>query len=366
MISGIPVISVLRRLTYLFVSSLVLTVSFSCAFAQSVAPNVPVAGGGTVLIWGHVAAMGKPIADAAVGLWRQPLAQPNPDNVTATGRTDRDGKYQLKAPAGNYFIAVKADGFVDAIENEPLLKSLRRVRVVEGSWPQTVDFELVPAAALEGTVTDDQGKPVPQTSIQLIPVGMPTVSLPFWSFPRTDELGRYRITGLPAGRYWIAAGDLAPVWETSFGRAPHRRTFYPDAADQSQVKLVDISPGAEIKQIDINMGPALRTFTVRVHLVTDREGQIPPYLDFILEAFCRGQHAANAKPRGASTTDGEIVIPNVPAGEYVIHVWSLDRPLQLNGCLQVTNPKLLGRSDRFKVIDRDVSFDLHISSPSKP
>jgi protocatechuate 3,4-dioxygenase beta subunit len=353
------------KLTYLFVLSLVLTFSFPSVIAQSAARNAP-SGDGTVLIWGHVAANGKPVAGAWVGLWRQSNKDPNANDMAATVQTDHDGKYQLKAPAGNYFIAVKADGFVDAIENEPLLRSLRRVRVVEGSWPQTVDFELVPAAALEGTVTDDQGKPVPQTSIQLIPVGMPTASLPFWSFPRTDELGRYRITGLPAGRYWIAAGDLAPVWDTSFGRAPHRRTFYPDAADQSQAKLVDISPGAAIKQIDINMGPALRTFTVRVRLVADREGQIPAYLDFTLEAFYKGQRAATAKPREASTTDGEIVIPNVPSGEYVIHVWSLERPLQRNGCLQITNPKFLGRSDRFQVVDRDVSFDLRISSPNKP
>jgi hypothetical protein len=286
--------------------------------------------------------------------------------MSATGRTDGNGKYQLKVPAGNYFIAVTADGFVDAIVNEPVLKSLRRVRVVEGSWPLTVDFELVPAAALEGTVTDDQDKPVPQTSIQVIPVGMPTVSLPSSYWRLTDLSGRYRITGLPAGRYWIVAGELAPVWVTTFGWSPHRRTFYPDVADQSQAKAIDISPGAEIKQIDINMGPALTTFTVRVRLVPDREGRIPPYLDFMLEAFYQGQHAANAKPRGASTTDGEIVIPNVPAGEYVIHVWSLDRPLQPNGCLQIVNSKLLGRSDRFEVVDRDVSFDLHISIPNKP
>jgi len=350
---------------YLFVSSLVLAVSFSSALAQSVDRNSPAAGG-TLLIWGHVAAMGKPVAGAAVVLWRQPLTRPEMDNVIATGRTDRDGKYQLKLPAGNYFIAVRANGFVDAIENEPVLKSLRQVRVVEGSWPLTVDLELVPAAALEGTVTDDQGKPVPQTSIQLIPVGMSTVSLPSSYWRLTDLSGRYRLDGLPAGRYWIAAGDLAPVWETTFGRAPHRRTFYPDAADQSQAKSVDISPGAEIKQIDINMGPALRTFTVRVRLVADREGQIPPYLDFILEAFYQGQHAVGAKPRQSTTTDGVIVIPSVPAGEYMVHVWSLDRPLKPNGCPQIIDTKLLGRSDRFEVVDRDVSFDLHISIPGKP
>jgi hypothetical protein len=286
--------------------------------------------------------------------------------MAATVQTDHDGKYQLKAPAGNYFIAATADGFVDVIKNEPLLKSLRRVRVLEGSWPQTVDLELVPVAALEGTVTDDQGKPVPQTSIQLIPVDMPTLllSYPYWRL--TDLSGRYKVTGLAAGRYWIVAGELAPVWVTTFGWSPHRRTFYPDAADQSQAKVIDISPGAEIKQIDINMGPALRTFTVRVRLVADRGDQIPPYLDFMLEAFYQGQHAVGAKPRQSTTTDGVIVIPSVPAGEYMVHVWSLDRPLKPTFCMQITNPKLLGRSDRFEVVDRDVSFDLHISGPGKP
>jgi hypothetical protein len=351
------------RLTYLFVLSLVLAVSFPSVIAQSAARNAP-SSDGTVLIWGHATAKGKPIAGAWVSLWRQPNIDPNANDMAATGRTDRDGKYQLKTPAGNYFIAATADGFVDVIRNEPLLKSLRQVRVVEGSWPQTVDLELVPAAALEGTVTDDQGKPVPQTLVQLIPVSMPTVSLPtYWRL--TDLGGRYRIDGLAAGRYWIAAGELAPVWGTTFGWTPHRRTFYPDAADQSQAKLIDISPGAEINQIDINMGPALKTFTVKVRLIPNRDAHIPPYLDFMLEAFYQGQHATSAKPRGSSTTDGGIVIPNVPAGEYMVHVWSLDRPLGRNGW-ELANPKLLGRSDRFEVIDRDVTFDLPISVPGKP
>ncbi|HYW71793.1 MAG TPA: carboxypeptidase-like regulatory domain-containing protein [Pyrinomonadaceae bacterium] len=353
------------RLAFLFVLSLVLTAGLSPALAQSAAGNARV-DGGTVFVWGHVTAMGKPLADAAVGLWRQPRSRPEPDNLAAVTRTDRDGKYQLKATAGKYFIAAKADGFVDVIENEPLLKSLRRVAVVEGAWPLTVDFELVPAASLEGTVTDDQGKPVPQINIQLIPVDTPTLSLPFGSFPRTDLLGRYTITGIPAGRYWITAGDLAPIWVTTYGWTPHRRTFYPDAADQSQAKSVDVSAGAELKQLDINTGPALKTFTVKVRLLPDRDSQVPPYLDFMLEAFSQERRVGAAKPRGASTTNGEIVIPNVPAGEYVIHVWSLDRPLQPNGCLQITNPKLLGRSDRFQVLDRDVAFDLHITSPTQP
>ena len=358
------VVSVLMRLTYLLVSSLVLIVSFSPARGQLVTQNPPVPGGGTVSIWGHVTAMGKPVEGAMVGLWRQPHTQPDVNIMTT--RTDGDGKYQLKALPANYFIAAKADGFVDVVENEPLLKSLRRVAVTQASWPLTVDFELVPAAALEGTVTDDQGKPVQQTPIRLMPVGMPTVSLPFWSFPRTDLLGRYRITGLPAGRYQIVAGDVAPVWDTSFGRLPHRRTFYPDAADQSQAKIIDISPGAELVHIDINMGPALKTFTVRVRLVADRDGQIPDSPDVSLEARYAGQGQMAVRPRDISRANGEIVIPNVPVGEYAISVWLGLYPLHPTGCLQITNPKLLGRSDHFEVIDKDVSVDLHISIPKTP
>ena len=105
---------------------------------------------------------------------------------------------------------------------------------------------------------------------------------------------------------------------------------------------------------------------MRVRLLADREGQLPPYLDFMLQAFYQGQHRANARPREASTTDGVIVIPSVPAGEYAVHVWSLDRPLKPNGYLQVISSKFLGRSDRFEVVDKDVSFDLHISIPGKP
>jgi hypothetical protein len=350
----------MSRLELLISLLVVLTLSFSPALAQSAAQNRPATGSGS--IYGHVAGMGKPLAGAAIVIWRQPHEEPTVDNVTATGRTNGYGNYSLKVPAGIYFIAVRVDGFLVGNENEPVIKSLRRVAVIDRAVKK-VDFDLVPEAAFEGTVTDDEGKTVPQAAIWVKPDGIPAASIPLRYSPavRTDLLGRYRITGLPAGRYRVAAGDLAPVWDTSFGRIPHRHTFYPDAADQSQARIIDVSPGAEIKQIDINMGPALRTFTVRVRLVADRDGPMPNAPEFILEAFYQGQRAATVRPREASTTNGEIVIPNVPAGEYSIHVFTGVPPPYPYHCPQITNPKLIGRSDRFEVIDRDVAFDLHIT-----
>jgi len=348
------------RLTRLFVAHLILVFSFWPALAQTAARNEPVAGGGSIS--GRVTGSGKPLVDVAVGIWRQPDVEPNAGNVAAVGRTDRDGTYELKAPAGKYFIAVRAEGFVVGNENEPVSKSLRPVALLKGSSLK-VDFELAPAAAFEGAVTDDLGQPVPLAPIWLMPEGTPAASIPlrYSASIRTDLLGRYRIDGLPAGRYRVAAGDLAPVWDTFFGRLPHRRTFYPHAADQSQAKIVDIPPGAVIKHIDINMGPALRTFTARARLVADQNGPIPDRLGFMVEAFYQGQRAATGGPTETSTTNGEIVIPNLPPGEYVIHVGLGMRPLQPYRCPQIGATKLIGRSDHFQVIDRDVAFDLHIS-----
>ena len=72
----------------------------------------------------------------------------------------------------------------------------------------------------------------------------------------TDDRGVYRFYGLPAGvssqrgRRGIS------------GRAYHNnfRTYYPDATDQSQAKIIEVKEGAEVTNIDIRLGVGKDTY----------------------------------------------------------------------------------------------------------
>ena len=63
----------------------------------------------------------------------------------------------------------------------------------------------------------------------------------FSALAQTDEQGRYRLEGIPTGRYYIVAGrvDLP--------------TFYPGTADMKQARIFSIAPGGAVSGIDFIM-----------------------------------------------------------------------------------------------------------------
>src|SRR5262245_1212332 len=58
---------------------------------------------------------------------------------------------------------------------------------------------------------------------------------------QTDEQGRYRLEGIPAGRYYIVAGrvDLP--------------TYYPGTADMKQARIFSVVPGGTVSGMDFVM-----------------------------------------------------------------------------------------------------------------
>jgi hypothetical protein len=63
----------------------------------------------------------------------------------------------------------------------------------------------------------------------------------------TDDRGIYRIYGVAPGRYRVSAGvsddDTYPSIRT--GRVSYRRTYYPDAPDAADAKIVEVTAGGE-------------------------------------------------------------------------------------------------------------------------
>src|ERR1051326_3804179 len=228
--------------------------------------------GGTII--GAVTAQGKPLPGATITLWQQPLAEPTASNMTQVGSTNADGSYELTGvPPGNYFISASLPGYVTGKENQ-IFANLRPVNAVADGKVDRVDLDLIREGVISGVVTDADGKPVGR-----IPITITTEVTPAGAGPpkyakdlRTDEQGNYRITGLPPGKYRVAAGHYPVTNATLFGRVGYRRMFYGDTSDESQAKTIDIAPGADIK-IDLNVGSPVKTFTVSATIVDSQSGQ---------------------------------------------------------------------------------------------
>ena len=308
--------------------------------------------GGTII--GAVTAQGKPLPGATITLWQQPLAEPTASNMTQVGSTNADGSYELTGvPPGNYFISASLPGYVTGKENQ-IFANLRPVNAVADGKVDRVDLDLIREGVISGVVTDADGKPVGR-----IPITITTEVTPAGAGPpkyakdlRTDEQGNYRITGLPPGKYRVAAGHYPVTNATLFGRVGYRRMFYGDTTDESQAKTIDIAPGADIK-IDLNVGSPVKTFTVSATIVDSQSGQPVTDMGYDIRVFENGKTIGGAGTRGRSNDKGEIVIEHVPPGEYMIVAPHVSGTLPVSGEIPQP-PNIFGESKHFQVIDKDL------------
>jgi hypothetical protein len=124
------------------------------------------------VVVGHVRAQGVPVAGASVSVGAESEA------------TDEGGAYRLVFWRGRWSIDVEAEGYSHVSKSVDLR-----------AGEQTLDFDVAPAALVEGTVVDaETGAPVPFAHLR---VGDGDVS--------TDGDGGFSLPGLAAGRYPILA-----------------------------------------------------------------------------------------------------------------------------------------------------------------
>jgi uncharacterized protein (DUF2141 family) len=137
---------------------------------------------------------------------------------------------------------------------------------------KSLDFKLVPQAVITGHVLDEDGDPIPRTSVQVMTKRyyrgkqqlMPSGGA------MTSDTGEFRIADLPAGRYFVSAsyrrmgfGPDAPA-RTGADKPEEDfvTTYYPASLDQAGANPIDLQAGQEIPRIDIRLRKS-RVYRVR-------------------------------------------------------------------------------------------------------
>src|SRR5262245_20861853 len=86
----------------------------------------------------------------------------------------------------------------------------------------------------------------------------------------TDDRGVYRIYGVPAGRYTVAAGD--PRYAPPDPRAPTTSPCYADVTDAAKAGVVEVKEGTEATKIDITIGEAPTGYGVAGRVIDGDSG----------------------------------------------------------------------------------------------
>src|SRR5207247_1008353 len=100
---------------------------------------------------------------------------------------------------------------------------------------------------------------VPQARI---PVRVETSSGQVVTSSTTDEKGRYRIEGIPAGSYYISGGFNFQL------------TYFPGRMSKNDASLVTVRPGSDLLSMDFKMATSLGV-SVSGRVTTPNGGQVP-------------------------------------------------------------------------------------------
>lgn len=311
---------------------------------QTPAPDQSVVVSGRVTLGGP-----SDIPVPAVGA-RVRVVGSSPEHGGAT-LTDANGHYTIRLTAGSYTVSAEFGGFVtNGYRATRPGRAGMSLRLAANEVRSDIDIALPPAGAISGAVTTPSGRPLSGVTVaaaqsrfvrgikSLVRVGGEAT---------TDGDGRFRLYGLPAGEYVVAASAVPrgaatttlrsmSDEENAFVRTFLQRSpssaasaipqsddspvalvpvFHPSTLEADAAGRVSVASGQQADGVDIVVQP-VRTSTVRGRVLLP-QGPIPKGLE--VTAIAQGPRLLSAgrpywrSPLGAS---GEFEIAGLAPGNY--------------------------------------------------
>lgn len=247
--------------------------------------------------------------------------------------TGEDGKFSFPSvPPGRYSISVERDGFLRLTAAHlgsykmPPVFSVRPGEMVSG-----LDFRMIPAGVIGGTVKFDDAEPAANISVSIYhgyyDRGRHAYAAVANGF--TNDRGEYRISGLAEGTYYVAALYRArskppsadeqqrtdptgnPVRNLSYAT-----TFFPQTQKMAEAVAVGVQAGQEVSGIDIFLSP-VHTVRIRGRVLSALSGETVQAPGLSLRWNDPDNTGSVTAPTDVSFDEKQnFEIQGVPSGQY--------------------------------------------------
>ena len=274
-----------------------------------------------------------PIAAAQVTLFRfQPMTTqrgfPGPERPRFA-TTDPNGRYVFEGvDAGQYRIAVQKAGF--AVPDEFAIDRRGLIDLKAGEHRTDVNMTMQRGAVIVGRVLDTSGEPLANVQVMAmrkapLPPAMPPgvaradFLVPGGQGAQTNDLGEFRLFGLPSGDYIVQATPNHNFGSQAPSATARITTFYPGTSDPAAAQRISVGPGQTVGDIAMTMieVPAFQVSGV----VLTEAGR--PVVNAMVRLQVEGGGARSfqmMEPWNQSRTDasGRFTIDSVTSGTYTL------------------------------------------------
>jgi protocatechuate 3,4-dioxygenase beta subunit len=284
------------------------------------------------------------ISGAPLAQTRVTISDVKHPNAVRSMVTSENGHFEFSQVApGKYSLQGSRRGFVGAAYDEHEQYS---TAIVTGAGIDTENLilRLNPSALLSGTILDESGEPVRQSTVSLYrethTAGISQVVQA--SGTTTDDLGSYEFPSLAPGNYFVSAtakpwyevhppssgtegtSDFPATVDRSLDVA-YPATYYPDTTDPDQAPPIPLKGGDHL-QIEIRLAP-VPALHLRFRFSGDgQHGVAMPMLR--RKAFDSEQYIPSDGLR--SISPGVYELAGVPAGQYDVRVGAFGQHTQSN------------------------------------
>jgi len=320
------------------------------AIAPQTAP--PEAAAATAVIRGSVVAADTrmPIRGVRVVLSRVPMVDAGGLPVLGVNGireaiTGRNGAFEFgRLQAGRYEIQP-----MPLDESAPFIapSAGRIVELAPGQVVERVEVPLTRGGVIAGRVTDADGTPLTRVSVCALAIASSSAGRvrQYPAASPTDDLGQFRIFGLPDGQFLVSAEAGMSNYAAPGSSVPAETlvpTFYPSTTSEEDSRAVRVRSGAETPPVEIRMVQGRRARITGV--VVDAQGSpVVRVVGFVTRAANRMRGGAGSP----FTTDqfGRFDVRDLAPGNYLLsaskspdsHAPAPARPMELaNVTLTIT------------------------------
>ncbi|OFW03410.1 MAG: hypothetical protein A3H96_20600 [Acidobacteria bacterium RIFCSPLOWO2_02_FULL_67_36] len=231
-----------------------------------------------------------------------------------------DGAYRFdRLPAGDYSVSASRGGFAAQEYGERRSGVAVPVKLADGQALDGIDFALAPAGVIVGQIRDEDDKPFTGATVEALvsrtQQGQPR--LVAIASTQSDDRGEFRLTGLPAGQYYVTAFDPAftNVGDET-GVLRYTPTYYPGVPYVEQAERVSVVPNADSKRLVFRLR-IVRPARVSGTIGTEDSRQL--ITGAVIMSPIHGEGLSAVPSQDVMILpDGSFSFKNVPPGNYQI------------------------------------------------